>query len=395
MEILKIKEGDIEISIPENEKLSGKIPFFNPVMKFNRDFTIAIFKVKRFLDGLSACGALSIRLKKEAEDIEIHSNEISNETLKFLRQNKEDNNADIIIHNRDLNLLLNEDANFDFIDIDPFGSPVYFLSNVLLNARHNAIIGITATDLGTLCGRFGDACIRRYGTFSSKTDFDKEFGLRNLIGYIAREAAKYEVGIEILFSYYFMHYFKVYFRVKRSRSRTDETLKNLNFLLYCDISMSRKYIAFEDIGTENFCEQQQDEWGNKFKILGPIWSGKFADENVCDLLSKEVEEKTEQKILTLVKEEQNILVPYYDLHKFCKINHIQIKGTDDIIKITSFFKRSLKNPGTTVSGLRSEISKFDNFEIANENKFNAARTHFDGKGLRFNGDAKELLEILK
>ncbi|PKP56312.1 MAG: hypothetical protein CVT89_06435, partial [Candidatus Altiarchaeales archaeon HGW-Altiarchaeales-2] len=318
----------------------------------------------RFLDGLSACGALSIRLKKEAEDIEVHSNEISDETIKFLRQNKEDNNVDIIIHNRDLNLLLNEDGNFDFIDIDPFGSPVRFLSNVLLNARHNTIIGITATDLGTLCGRFGDACIRRYGTFSSKTGFDKEFGLRNLIGYVAREAAKYEVGIEILFSYYFVHYFKVY-----------ETLRNLNFLLYCDISMSRKYIAFADIGTENFCdfknevfeisEQQQGECGNKFKILGPIWSGKFADENVCDLLSKEVKEKTEQKILTLVKEEQNILVPYYDLHKFCKINHIGIKGTDEIIK------------------------------IARENGLKSTRTHFDGTGLRFNGNADELLKILK
>ncbi len=361
---IKIKEGDIEISIPENKKLSGKIPFFNPVMKFNRDFTIGIartFKVKRFLDGLSACGALSIRMKKEIENIEVNANEINSETIKFLRQNKEDNNVELVIHNKDLNLLLNEDANFDFIDIDPFGSPVPFLSNVLSNARHNAIIGITATDLGTLCGRFKDACIRRYGTFSSNTDFDKEFGLRNLIGYVAREAAKYEVGIEILFSYYFMHYFKVYFRVKRSRSCADETLKNLNFLLYCNKCMSRKYFNIDDAGIiENFCE-----CGNKFKILGPIWRGKFADENVCDLLIKEVTEKPEQKILNTVKKEQNILIPYYNIHKFCKIEHIQIKGTEELIKITD------------ESGLR------------------ATRTHFDGKGLRFSGNVKELRKILK
>ncbi len=35
--IINIKEGNAEISIPENEKLSGKIPFFNPVMKFNME----------------------------------------------------------------------------------------------------------------------------------------------------------------------------------------------------------------------------------------------------------------------------------------------------------------------------------------------------------------------
>ncbi len=361
---IKIKEGDMEISIPENEKLSDKIPFFNPVMKFNRDFTIGIakiFNVRRFLDGLSACGALSIRMKKEIENIEVNANEINSETIKFLRQNKEDNNVELVIHNNDLNLLLNEDGNFDFIDIDPFGSPVPFLSNVLSNARHNAIIGITATDLGTLCGRFKDASVRRYGTFSGKTDFDKEFGLRNLIGYVAREAAKYEVGIEILFSYYFMHYFKVYFRVKRSRSRADETLKNLNFLLYCDKCMGRKYFDIDDadiIG--NFCE-----CGNKFKILGQMWRGKFADEYVCDLLSKEVKDKTEQKILTLVKEEQNILVPYYNIHKFCKIEHIRIKGTEELIK------------------------------IADESGLRATRTHFDGRGLRFSGNVKELRKILK
>ena len=360
---IKIKESSVEISVPENEKLSGKIPFFNPVMKFNRDFSIAIakiFNVRRFLDGLSACGALSIRMKKEIKDIEVNANEISDETIKFLQQNKENNNADIIIRNRDLNLLLNEDANFDFIDIDPFGSPVQFLSNALLNARHNTIIGITATDLGTLCGIFGDACIRRYWTFSSKTDFDKEFGMRNLIGYVAREAAKYEVGVEILFSYYFHHYFKVYFRVKRSRSRADEMLKNLNFLLYCDKCAGRKYSDIADASiTGNFCGC------GKLKILGPLWNGKFADVSVCDLLGKEVKEKTEQKILTLVKGEQEIPIPYYDLHKFCKINRLQVKGTEDIIK------------------------------IAGENGLKTARTHFDGTGLRFNGDVKELVKILK
>jgi len=355
IKVIKIKEGNAEISFPENKRTSSKLPFFNPVMKFNRDFSTGIakiFKVRRFLDGLSACGALSIRIKKEIADIEVHANEMSNETIKFLQKNKEDNNVDIIIHNKDLNLLLNENGNFDFIDIDPFGSPVGFLSNALLNARHNAIIGITATDLGTLCGRFEDACIRRYWTFSSKTDFDKEFGLRNLIGYVAREAAKHELGIEILFSYYFIHYFKVYFRVKKSRSCADETLKNLNFLLYCDKCMNRKYIGFADIQNihENLCR-----CGNKFKILGPLWSGPFAAPNVCDLLSKEVKEKTEQKILSLVKEEQNINIPYYNIHKFCKSNHIQIKSTDDLIKRTA------------------------------EKNLNSSRTHFEGTGLRFNG----------
>jgi len=366
MEIIKVNEGKAEIFVPENKKISSEIPFFNPLMKFNRDFSIGVakaLKVKKFLDGLSACGALSIRMKKEIGDIEVHANELNKETIKFLERNKEHNNVDIKIHNKDLNLLLNEENDFDFIDIDPFGSPVNFLSNVMLNARHNTIIGITATDLGTLCGRFNNACLRRYGTISMQNEFEKEFGLRNLISYAARTAGKYETGIEILFSYYFMHYFKVYFRIKRSRSYADKTLKNIGFILYCDKCTNRKYISienFQDNDYEIFCDCK-----NKFKILGPIWKDKFGNEDICDMLSKEVREKTELKILELVKEEQKICIPYYDIHKICKINKIQIKKTEDIIK------------------------------KAEEMKIKSTKTHFDGKGLRFGENLKELIKILK
>ncbi|GEM_PF-6623247 len=41
--IIKIKDGNAEISVPENEKILGKIPLFNPSMKFNPDYSNIFF----------------------------------------------------------------------------------------------------------------------------------------------------------------------------------------------------------------------------------------------------------------------------------------------------------------------------------------------------------------
>lgn len=367
--IISITEGNAKLLIPYTEKISSKVPFYNPIMKISRDFTLAmirIFNVENFLDGLSACGALSIRALKET-NAKIYACENNPQTYEILRENVKINTIEsknIKIFKSDLNLLLNllkhKGIKFDFIDIDPFGSPVEFLDNALINSKHNTIIGITATDLGTLGGIYKDTCFRRYSCFSYKTDFDKELGLRNLIAYVAREAAKFEIGIEILFSYYYRHYLKIYFRVKKSRNFADRTLNNVGFLKYCTKCYDREYI-------ENFNDAYCKNCNTNAKILGPLWKGKFADENVCDMLKNEIlngnndDIEKKIKILDLVKNEQKINLPYYEIHKFCKIHKIKIPKKEEILK------------------LNKEMSK----------------THFTGTGIRFNGNAKEFLEILR
>lgn len=380
-----IEEGKAKLLIPNTEKISSYLPFYNPIMKINRDFTIAIinlFSIKNFIDGLCGCGALSVRALKETQ-AQIYANENNPITYKFLEENVKINannnkneTSKIKIFNSDLNALLyflkNSKIDFDFIDIDPFGSPVDFITNALNVSKHNTIISVTATDLGTLCGRYPKTCLRRYGIFSAATDFDKELGLRNLIGYIAKEAAKFEIGIEILFSYYYRHYFKVYFRIKKLRSFADETLKNVKFLLYCNKCYNRKYIKnFDELNNLNCeCSTNGD---NKFKILGPLWSGKFADKNVCNLLKDELSKKLmdehnksdketqkEIKILEIVSKEQDINLPYYDIHKFCKINRIKVPKKEEILR-----------------------------------NCNSYETHFVGTGIRFNGSVKEFAKILE
>lgn len=351
-----VKEGQVELIVPETDKLSKKNPFYNPFMKINRDFTVSaakILKPSKFLDGLSACGALAVRVSKETGS-EVTACEINQNAFELLQKNIELNKTKTRALNTGLNLLMNQnpEESYDFIDVDPFGSPVKFLDNVLMNSRHMAVIGVTATDTAPLCGTYPKTCERKYLSVSMKTDFYNESGLRILIGYIARTAAKYSFGIEILFSYALQHYFKVYFRIKKSRKYADESLRTTKFIQYCEC-LNRRYAGINEL--EELCECKK-----KFKNFGVLWAGEFAQQEFCSMLEKEVEDPNEKKIIKLVKEEQSIKTPYYDVHKICKKYMFGIPSMDKILE--------------------------------KENKIK--RTHFSGTGIRFEGSIKELKEII-
>jgi len=356
-----VEEGQVKLVVPDVDKLSKKNPFFNPFMKINRDFTVSIIKIlktSKFLDGLSACGALAVRVAKETES-EVTACEINQKTFEFLRKNIELNGVNIKIRalNTSLNLLMNLNQNpeelYDFIDVDPFGSPVKFLDNIFLNSRHMTVIGVTATDTASLCGTYPKTCERKYLSVSMKTDFYNEAGLRILIGYIARTAAKYSFGIEVLFSYALQHYFKVYFRIKKSRKFADECLKTTKFIQYCDECLNRRYAGIDEMKESCVCKK-------KFKNFGPLWAGEFAQQEFCNMLEKEVEDTVEKKIIRLVREEQSVKIPYYNVHKICKKYGFGIPSMDKILERENRIKR----------------------------------THFSGTGIRFDGSIEALKEII-
>lgn len=83
---------------------------------------------------------------------------------------------------------------FDFLDLDPFGSPVEFLDTALRSVRRNGVLAVTATDTGVLCGAYRNACLRKYLAEPIRGPLCHEAGLRILIGTVVRYAAKYDLG---------------------------------------------------------------------------------------------------------------------------------------------------------------------------------------------------------
>jgi tRNA (guanine26-N2/guanine27-N2)-dimethyltransferase len=297
-----ITEGETKVLVYKNKKFNkgpgykNYLPFYNPTMELNRDFSIIIaqsllnnnIQHLDFLDGFGASGIRGLRFANELiGDFNININDWSEESYNLIKKNiiiSKLNN--VIAFNKNINVLLSEQK-FDYIDIDPYGSPVYYIDSALRSIKNYGIIACTATDTATLCGVYPKVCQRRYFANPYHSPIMHEVGLRILIGYICRESAKFDKGIEILSSYSVDHYFRIY-------------LKILNGINYANKSISKVV----SIDSENLPHNTK----NKLKV-GPLWIGKIQNKNkISDfrtiLFKKNIKTKIKLlKLLDLLEEE--------------------------------------------------------------------------------------------
>lgn len=365
MKIKEIVEGKTRLIVPIEKEPSKKSEvFFNPEMEFSRDISVLIAKAikpKNFCDALASLGARGIRIANEVQ-CNVKLNDINPMAVEIIKKNTLLNNLKVEIRQGDANSLLIEEK-FDWIDIDPFGSPVKFLDSAFLSVKHNGIIAVTATDTAALSGRYLMACFRKYSAFPLRTDYYNELGLRIFLGYLLRTAAKYEKSLEILFSHCTRHYYRAYVKVKKSKKETAILLRETKFLQHCFNCMNRELKEINEVKERCNC-------GAKFKNAGPIFSGKFADKNFCMKILKILNEENfklkrqEKKLIETIAEEQKITLPYYNLHKIFKKRKLSAKSMEEVSEI-------LKNNG-----------------------FLFSRTHFSPLGIKTNAKISEIYKII-
>ncbi len=366
MKFREKSEGATRLILPETEKLTKKNPvFYNPVMELSRDLSVSVAKLRKpatFLDALAGSGARGIRIRNEVGCC-VTLNDANPSAAELIRKNAELNSLDVAVRNTDANIVLSEEK-FDFIDIDPFGPPVRFLDSALRSVKHGGTLAVTATDTSALCGTYPRACKRKYDAASLRTDCYNELGLRILIGHVARAALKYDIAVSPIFSHCTQHYFRTYLHVSRSRKEANGVLKQMKYLGYCFKCLGRSYHAFDDLPVACGC-------GGSLRYAGPMWSGAFADIGFCRKLTAQITEdgyktaKEAAKLVSLVEGEQEITLPYYDVHKLYRVMKARALSMEEIASV-----------------LRSE-------------GFSAARTHFSGRGLRTDAKASDIYRILK
>src|SRR3989344_383600 len=202
-----IEEGLAKINI-ENKKIVSKNMevFYNPIMSLNRDISVLLLnsldkKNMQIADPLAASGIRGIRFLKELNKNKIRKiyiNDIDKNAVKSIKENlklnkiKNKNNEKIIIINEDANLFLLKSTGFDYIDIDPFGTPNPFLDAACKRLAREGIMAVTATDTSALAGTYPQACIRKYWAVPKKDAIMHETGLRILIRKIQLVGAQYE-----------------------------------------------------------------------------------------------------------------------------------------------------------------------------------------------------------
>lgn len=308
MDSVQIREGRTDLIVPADHsaggpgKINGSV-FFNEQMAFNRDVSVmflrALDKEMTVCDAMTATGSRAVRIANEAPKTKVTANDISAYAIPYIEKNIELNKlTNCTPSNRNLHSLLAENV-FDYIDIDPFGSPMPFLHSSIIGCRRHGYLAITATDAAPLAGAHRAKCERRYQVRPLRGPMCHEAGLRILIGTIAREAAKFDKGIRPMLSFSADHYFRTYVQSMDGAGHADESLDQL------------VYIAFDPETLERSFSKEPDR-DHKY---GPFWGGKLFDTEHLAKMNPEgtATERKCGKMLDIWKNEIDDIPLLYDI----------------------------------------------------------------------------------
>lgn len=362
-----IEEGKSKLIVREGV-------FYNKNAKLSRDIGVVFLSVIAEIMGrklkvcepLSATGARGIRYALETQAVErIVLNDKQKIAYENILENVKLNNLEniAIVENKDANLLLEENAakgkRFDFIDLDPFGSPVFFIQPAVRSLAHKGYLALAATDTAALNGVAKEACLRKYLAKPLKNEFMNETGMRILIAACIRIAAFNEVALEPVFCHATMHYMRAYFRMYVSISKLKNLLSKIGYLAYCPNCLWRgSFFELEEIILN--CPH----CNHKTSIAGPLWLGEIYDEEITRrMLNKSTPEVL--KLISLIRSEIN-KPPFY-----CRLDSLSSKLKVNEPKVVEFIEK-LREIG-----------------------YEASRTHFSSKGIKTNAPHKEILNLMK
>jgi tRNA (guanine26-N2/guanine27-N2)-dimethyltransferase len=301
---------------------SGSV-FYNPHMEFCRDISSlavgAVGEKISICDSFCASGIRGIRYKRENGNAqEVAFVDMNKEAYALARKNAKANRVKGKVHVSDARKFFLEHE-FDFLELDPFGTPAPYLPYAFNSFRAKKIgyVSATATDVAVLCGAHSEACLKVYQAHPIDNEFCHENGIRILLGKMAREAAGAELGIEPLVSFSHRHYMKIIVRVKKGAKEAVESVRKLGYIGWCSRCLFRNAIKLPET---KICP----ECGNLLEFAGPLWLGELSNREFVEKmreLNKErkyANEKAVEKMLSLISEECGMPPAYYDLHSIVK-----------------------------------------------------------------------------
>ena len=348
-----ITEGKARI-IASKGKISAKMPvFYNPVMKLNRDISLLLLNSLRknrlrVADPLAASGVRAIRFLLELKKDKIKRiaiNDANEKAVEAIIRNLKLNKIDmskVEVYNNDANLfLLESSVSFDYVDIDPFGSPNNFLDAAVKKIARDGILAVTATDTSALAGSFPEACARKYWAKPLRNEEMHEVGLRILIRKVQLIAGQYEKALTPILSFATEHYYRVFLKCAKGKKKVDEIIR----------------------------------LHGMYKNAGPMWVGRLWDDRLVEAMWKYFERNKERfenrkeifSLLSAIKEESKInAVGFYDIHALCKENKIKKVPKRDLV----------------ISAVKRKGCK-------------AARTHFTGTAIRSTIPEEKIVALIK
>ena len=383
LELKAVREGLADVLVPAEEvRAPRKAPvFYNPRMALARDVAVLVLRAysrrlgreARACEPLCGCGVRGIRFALEVPSVaEVIMGDLNPKAVELSELNIERNGLEgkISVSLSDANVLLTSysapGARFDYVDIDPFGSPMPFVDSAVRAIRGGGLLALTATDMAPLCGVHVKACMRKYGAFPIGVRYAKEVAVRIMIGALARVASAHEVGIRPLFSHATDHYARAYCLLLKGQGKANASISMLGYIAHCPSCREREVIKGLAVSIDEECPS----CGSRRLISGPLWVGELFDEAFCSEVLKEAQGapwigRRARKLVELALEEARSPPTYYSLPALCKVLKVSIPPVRDVV------------------------------EALRERGWIASRTHFDTQAVKTNAPVKELAHVVR
>ncbi|KAA8923042.1 tRNA (guanine(26)-N(2))-dimethyltransferase [Thermoplasma sp.] len=324
-----VNEGSAEIIVPEVYHGPGKrgTGFYNADQKINRDITIEFIKrmgVHTVLDGFGGTGIRGIRISKETGS-SVTIAEVSRESYRLIMQNVERNGSQATVVNDSFECVLQHGV-FEYVDIDPYGSPAPYLDAALLGVKRNGYLGITATDQSALTGSVPHKTRVRYEAVINNDTFRHEMGVRLLIGYVARRAASLGRWIEPMMSIWHGHYYRVFVRVMKGFEGAGRMMRNMGYV--------NKHTLLWDMYPD------MDE--------GPVWKGNIQD----DAVAKDVLGSAGH--MNFNSEENRLL--FCDMTDIARIRHTSLPPVETVLQSLVSYGHAASRTMFSPTGIKTDAS---------------------------------------
>ena len=134
----------------------------------------------------------------------------------------------IHIQQLDARVAMMESA-FQWVDLDPFGSPVSFLDSALQCLSRSGVLEVTATDTAALTGSSPSSMARRYGAKGLVDIYAHDDAVRILLGLIATSAARLDKKIKPILALFDGHHVRVSVQLKTSKEGASEITQNMGW----------------------------------------------------------------------------------------------------------------------------------------------------------------------
>lgn len=374
-----IEEGKARIIIPDPAlftRSDGKYEpawapvFYNPLMRLNRDLTVIIARTMYpgggfFVEALGGSGVRGVRLGAEA-GMEGIINDVDPIAHYYIRRNIVLNGLEdrLEAYMHEANSLLNSltftGVFIDYIDLDPYGSPIPFIDSAVKPLAKKALLGVTATDTGPLTCSHPKKMLRRYGVRCTDVDFSKELGLRVLIHNLVFRASGQDVALYPILSYSYKYYYRVFFKTIRSSQACYELLEQCRgYIWYCRDNLARSYIREPGENPGIDCRDPV--------VLGPLWTCSIGDYRFTEeVVSGSYEDiyRDAVEFVKSIRSDYLVDTPYY--------------------RYDMLFGRFRKN----MPPIREFIDRI------RDHGYKAYRSHFDPRGVKTDAPYEVLVEAI-